>query len=42
MRSIAKKITTIGFALVIGLLLTGTPAQAQEPVPEPTIAPAPT
>jgi hypothetical protein len=42
MKSIAKKIATIGFALVIGLLLTGTPARAQEPVPEPTIAPAPT
>ena len=42
MRSTAKKITTIGFALVIGLLLTVTPAQAQDPVPEPTIAPAPT
>lgn len=42
MRSITKRITTFGFALVIGLLLTGTPVRAQEPVPEPTIAPVPT
>lgn len=43
MRSIAKKLTaTFGFALITGLVLTASPVQAQEPVPEPTIAPAPT
>lgn len=37
MKSIAKKITSFGFALVVGALLTGSPAQAQEPVPTMTI-----
>ena len=40
MRNIAKKTITIGFAWVIGLLLTGSPVQAQEtdpvPIPIPT------
>lgn len=36
MRNIAKK-TIIGFAWVISLLLTGAPAQAQEPEPVPSL-----
>jgi hypothetical protein len=42
MRNIAKKLTIIGFVWVIGLLVTASPVRAQEPVPEPTIAPIPT
>jgi hypothetical protein len=40
MRKIAKKTITLGFAWVLGLLLTGAPVQAQEvdpnPIPIPT------
>ena len=39
---ITAKITTLGFALVTGLLFAGSPVQAQEPVPEPTVIPIPT
>jgi hypothetical protein len=42
MRSIAKKTITIGFACVIGLLLTGVTVRAQDPEPVPTIVPIPT
>ena len=42
MRNIAKKTILIGFAWIIGLLITATPVLAQEPEPVPTatIAPA--
>ena len=33
MRNTAKKITIVGFAWVVGLLLTSSPVQAQAPVP---------
>jgi hypothetical protein len=42
MKSIAKRLTSFGFALVIGLLLTTSSVRAQDPVPEPTIVPIPT
>jgi len=42
MKSIAKKTLILGFAWVIGLLITAPPVLAQEPEPVPTatIAPA--
>jgi hypothetical protein len=36
MRSLVKKISIVGFACIIGLLLTGTSVQAQDTVPIPT------
>ena len=39
MINIKRKTLIIGFACAIGLLLTGTPVRAQEPIPEPTVAP---
>ncbi len=40
MSNMKRKTLIIGFACVIGLLLTGAPVRAQEPVPEPTLVPA--
>lgn len=39
MTNTLKKTTLIGFACVIGLLLTSAPVRAQDPEPVPTIAP---
>ena len=39
MNNIKRRTLIIGFACVIGLLLTAGPVRAQDPVPEPTIAP---
>ena len=39
MRNTLKKTTLIGFACVIGLLLTSAPVRAQDPEPVPTVIP---